>query len=134
MKQDLWLTATLLFRNVASFKASIYRLLVQLLFMKLTGKKKKRDIMSKQLYRLKKEISSLMSGDLKKRIFSETKNKSMMRCFFAVALLLISSSCFAQSKSSSRPVIKKVSAEDVRAIIDTTPGPIIVNFWATWCG
>jgi len=58
----------------------------------------------------------------------------MKRCFFAVTLLLISSSCFAQSKSSSRPVIKKVSAEDVRAIIDTTPGPIIVNFWATWCG
>jgi thiol-disulfide isomerase/thioredoxin len=32
------------------------------------------------------------------------------------------------------PVIKKVSIKDVRSIMDTTSGPLIVNFWATWCG
>lgn len=40
----------------------------------------------------------------------------------------------AQEKTFAVPVIKKVSAKDVRAIIDTTSGPMIVNFWASWCG
>jgi thiol-disulfide isomerase/thioredoxin len=30
--------------------------------------------------------------------------------------------------------IKKLSAKEVRQIIDTSTGPMIVNFWASWCG
>jgi thiol-disulfide isomerase/thioredoxin len=30
--------------------------------------------------------------------------------------------------------IKKVKAIDVRMMIDTSTGPLIVNFWAIWCG
>jgi thiol-disulfide isomerase/thioredoxin len=29
--------------------------------------------------------------------------------------------------------IRKVSAKEVRQIIDSSTGPMIVNFWATWC-
>ena len=40
----------------------------------------------------------------------------------------------AQDKSSATIAIKKVSAKEVKAIIDTTTVPLIVNFWASWCG
>ncbi|MDB5193866.1 MAG: hypothetical protein JWQ96_3429 [Segetibacter sp.] len=30
--------------------------------------------------------------------------------------------------------IPKYSAKDVRTLIDTSTGPMIVNFWASWCG
>ncbi len=39
--------------------------------------------------------------------------------------------CIAASQAQA---IKKVSAKDVRLIMDTTTTPLIVNFWATWCG
>lgn len=29
--------------------------------------------------------------------------------------------------------IRKVSAKEVKAMIDSSSGPMIVNFWATWC-
>lgn len=39
------------------------------------------------------------------------------------------------AKQSPKPLqIKKVSIKDVRTIMDTTGMPLIVNFWATWCG
>lgn len=40
----------------------------------------------------------------------------------------------AQAKSAATTSIKKVSAKDVRAIMDTTTVPLIINFWASWCG
>lgn len=40
----------------------------------------------------------------------------------------------AQSKTAATTSIKKVSATDVRAIMDTTTVPLIINFWASWCG
>ena len=42
--------------------------------------------------------------------------------------------CEAQSKQAVLPVIKKVTAKDVRNIIDSSTGPTIINFWASWCG
>jgi len=30
--------------------------------------------------------------------------------------------------------IKKLSAKEVKAMMDSSTGPTIVNFWATWCG
>lgn len=38
---------------------------------------------------------------------------------------------FAQAQTT---VIKKVSASEVKAMIDKSTGPTIFNFWATWCG
>ncbi len=32
------------------------------------------------------------------------------------------------------PVIPKYRATDVRALMDTGTGPMIINFWASWCG
>lgn len=46
----------------------------------------------------------------------------------------IASASLAQDKSFRSGIIKKVSAKDVKLIIDTTSVPMIVNFWATWCG
>ncbi len=31
-------------------------------------------------------------------------------------------------------VIKKVSAKEVKAMIANSTGPMIINFWASWCG
>ena len=42
--------------------------------------------------------------------------------------------CEAQSKQTMLSVIKKVTAKDVRNIIDSSTGPTIINFWASWCG
>ncbi len=39
-----------------------------------------------------------------------------------------------QDEISATGTIKKVSAKDVKAIMDTTAGPLIINFWASWCG
>jgi thiol-disulfide isomerase/thioredoxin len=38
------------------------------------------------------------------------------------------------AKSQSTASIKKVSINDVKAMMDTSTVPMIVNFWATWCG
>ncbi len=40
----------------------------------------------------------------------------------------------AQAQSSNATAIKKVSAKEVKAMIDNSKGPAIFNFWATWCG
>lgn len=37
----------------------------------------------------------------------------------------------AQSKNA---VIRKVKMQDVKAMMDTSTIPMIVNFWASWCG
>jgi thiol-disulfide isomerase/thioredoxin len=46
-------------------------------------------------------------------------------------LLFLASKAQAPNSSAN---IKKVSIKDVKAIMDTSTGPLIVNFWASWCG
>lgn len=57
----------------------------------------------------------------------------MKQLVIAAIVLIIGSSAHAQKKNNYS-AIKKVTAKDVRKIIDTSTGPVIVNFWATWCG
>ena len=57
-----------------------------------------------------------------------------MKIFFGFLLVFSSFHSIAQEKKSDASYIKKVSAEDVRTIMDTTSVPIIINFWASWCG
>jgi thiol-disulfide isomerase/thioredoxin len=40
----------------------------------------------------------------------------------------------AVAQTGSQVTIRKVSAKEVKAMIDNSTGPMIVNFWATWCG
>ncbi|MDB5248138.1 MAG: hypothetical protein JWQ40_2532 [Segetibacter sp.] len=58
----------------------------------------------------------------------------MKRIIFTA--VLIASVFYAEAQVTNRAVttIRKVSAKDVKAIMDTTTGPMIVNFWASWCG
>ncbi len=45
--------------------------------------------------------------------------------------------CFGSTlivKAQNLAPIKKLSAKQIKAIIDSSDGPLIVNFWATWCG
>ncbi|HEX8279679.1 MAG TPA: TlpA disulfide reductase family protein [Segetibacter sp.] len=53
---------------------------------------------------------------------------------FLIAILVIVGSVDAQDKAPAVTNIKKVSAKDVRAMMDTSSGPMIINFWASWCG
>lgn len=48
--------------------------------------------------------------------------------------LLIIAALICGSQLANAQSIKKVSIKDVRQMIDTSTGPLIVNFWATWCG
>lgn len=41
--------------------------------------------------------------------------------------------CFAAVVAAAQAGIKNVSAKDVRAMIDSSHGPIIFNFWASYC-
>lgn len=50
----------------------------------------------------------------------------MKKSCFIVMFVCIAGLSDAQS-------IKKVKATDVRMMMDTSMGPLIVNFWATWC-
>jgi thiol-disulfide isomerase/thioredoxin len=54
-----------------------------------------------------------------------------MRRIFLIGLLVMVG-LFAQSQTST--TIKKVSIQDVKVMMDTSTTPMIVNFWATWCG
>lgn len=58
----------------------------------------------------------------------------MKKLLFTSAFLLAALCGFAQGKSVALVNIKKLSAKDIRTIMDTTTGPVIINFWATWCG
>lgn len=61
------------------------------------------------------------------------KIKIMRSALLSLTFFIVTSFCYAQEKGLVR-TIKKVSAKDVRSIMDTTSVPLIVNFWATWCG
>lgn len=52
----------------------------------------------------------------------------------SVISIVVTLNGIAQGKNVETLVIKKVSAKDVRAIMDTTSVPTIINFWASWCG
>jgi thiol-disulfide isomerase/thioredoxin len=56
-----------------------------------------------------------------------------MKKFFLFVLIVISGT-IVQAQSSAELSIKKVTAKEVRSIIDSSKGPVIVNFWASWCG
>lgn len=58
----------------------------------------------------------------------------MKKLLFAVVAFIITLQSYSQNKNSAFSAIKKVSAKDVRTIMDTTSVPVIINFWASWCG
>jgi thiol-disulfide isomerase/thioredoxin len=57
----------------------------------------------------------------------------MKKALFALLIVVAGVSATAQDQSAVGS-IKKVSAKDVKGIIENSTGPMIVNFWATWCG
>ncbi len=52
--------------------------------------------------------------------------------FIIIALVCVAS--ISKLEAQNITPIKKVSAKQVKAIIDSSNGPLIVNFWASWCG
>jgi thiol-disulfide isomerase/thioredoxin len=58
----------------------------------------------------------------------------MKKVTFAGVLVMLTFCTLAQDKNTVTAVIKKVSAKDVKTIMDTTSVPLIINFWASWCG
>jgi thiol-disulfide isomerase/thioredoxin len=74
-------------------------------------------------------------GALKNAACPKWKNIRYMRN--AVLLMVLFTLTFfyrTEAQSVSQMPIKKVSAQEVKGIIDSSTGPMIVNFWATWCG
>jgi len=56
----------------------------------------------------------------------------MKKWLFIAILFAFAFSANAQIATNTN--IKRLSAKEVRAMMDTSTGPMIVNFWATWCG
>ena len=60
------------------------------------------------------------------------------KCFKILVVVILSifknDLAFCQPKAVLKNQICYVFAKDVKAIIDSSNSPIIVNFWATWCG
>jgi thiol-disulfide isomerase/thioredoxin len=54
-----------------------------------------------------------------------------MRSFILATILFCCVSANAQNASVN---IKKLSAREVKTMMDNSKGPTIVNFWASWCG
>lgn len=65
------------------------------------------------------------------RIYRENKHYNMKRVLATAVFFFIVAGLSAQTKTIA---IKAVSAQEVRAIMDSSSTPLIVNFWATWCG
>lgn len=55
----------------------------------------------------------------------------MKKILLLSGIFLLNTPLFAQPATNN---IQKVSAKDVKAIIDSSTGPLIINFWASWCG
>ena len=62
-------------------------------------------------------------------------NKYLLKIIL-VSLLVIGqvSIIFSQSKNGANKQVCYTYAKDIKSIIDTSNGPVIINFWATWCG
>lgn len=58
----------------------------------------------------------------------------MQKVIFIIVFIMAGFVSQAQVKSANAATIKKVSIKDVKALIDTSTMPLIVNFWASWCG
>ena len=58
----------------------------------------------------------------------------MRKAVFIIGFVAAGFICEAQKKEPGLPVIRKVKATEIKAIMDSSTGPTIVNFWATWCG
>jgi thiol-disulfide isomerase/thioredoxin len=58
----------------------------------------------------------------------------MKKQFLTIVIILSALLSNAQSKSSEAISIRKVTSKDVKAMMDTSTSPLIVNFWASWCG
>jgi thiol-disulfide isomerase/thioredoxin len=58
----------------------------------------------------------------------------MKKVIVLVALIVSVVSIDAGAQAGSMTSIKKVTAKEVKKMIDNSTGPMIVNFWATWCG
>jgi thiol-disulfide isomerase/thioredoxin len=58
----------------------------------------------------------------------------MKKILFTILLLSWVFCTNAQNATAKNETIRKVSAKDVRAIMDSSSRPTILNFWATWCG
>ena len=58
----------------------------------------------------------------------------MKKGFLAILLTINIFVLNAQTSVTAVKPIKRVTAQQVRQIMDTTSGPLIVNFWASWCG
>jgi thiol-disulfide isomerase/thioredoxin len=55
----------------------------------------------------------------------------MKKVLFGLMLLFL---CIHTKAQSTNSFIRKVKIKDVKAMMDTSTIPMIVNFWATWCG
>ncbi len=58
----------------------------------------------------------------------------MRKIIFISVFIIGGLVCQVQAQSANAVTIKKVSIKDVKALIDTSTMPLIVNFWASWCG
>ncbi len=58
----------------------------------------------------------------------------MKKLLFVLLLQLLVCLVGAQQRPANTSYIRKVKAADVKAMMDSSRGPTIVNFWATWCG
>ncbi|MBA4139924.1 MAG: redoxin domain-containing protein [Segetibacter sp.] len=58
----------------------------------------------------------------------------MRKVIFILVFIMGGLVSHVQAQSANFLTIKKVSIKDVKALIDTSTMPLIVNFWASWCG
>jgi thiol-disulfide isomerase/thioredoxin len=58
----------------------------------------------------------------------------MRKIIVLVALMVTVASIDVSAQTGSSTQIRKVTATEVKKMIDNSTSPMIVNFWASWCG